>query len=67
MVGDTSDRNARESFSHERHVGTQANRLVAKLILRGGPIDEPSIVPRHCMLPNALHAATSAGLLVSRT
>ena len=54
MVGDTRDRNAHESFSHERHVATEANRLVAKLILRGGPIDEPFIVLRHLYVAQRL-------------
>ena len=54
MVGDTRDRNAHETFSHERHVATETNRLVAKLILRGGPIDEPLIVLRHLYIAQRL-------------
>ena len=54
MVGDARGRNAHESFSHERHVGTQANRLVAKLILRGGAIDDSLLVPWHSQVAQRL-------------
>jgi hypothetical protein len=43
-IGNSRDGNAYEAFRHERHVTTQANRLVAKLILRRGAINEPLTV-----------------------